>query len=240
VITDVAFAALLLALLWSRRLTLRYLVAGHWTGLSYLDIALLIIPATLAGVVLAGVNANPCAAQTLLPMAVPLALGVAAILVERVRWRPVALGVAAVWLVVSIIAATGTLPDSASSTASGTPIPANLGPGVSLLEQHHPAAIWSEYSLSRLLSYDSGDTLPIAEYGGTVGFLARQQQVETALDPSWVFVIGDPHIADFLAACRTHSIAYTAVTGGGLVLYTDLTGPLEPIDVFSGAEARTS
>jgi 4-amino-4-deoxy-L-arabinose transferase-like glycosyltransferase len=239
-LTDVVFAALIVALLWSRRLTLRYLLARHWSGLSYLDLALLVIPATLAGVVLFGVNADPCAAQTLLPIAVPLALGVAGILVERARWRPIALALTAVWLVVSIVAAAGTLPDSATSTAAGTPIPTNLGPGVSFLEQHHPAAIWAEYSLSRLLSFDSGDTLPIAEYGGTVGFLERQQQVETALDPSWVFVAGDPHIADFLAACRTRSIAYTVSTGGGLVLYSNLSGPLEPVDVFSGAEARTS
>jgi 4-amino-4-deoxy-L-arabinose transferase-like glycosyltransferase len=240
VITDVVFAAVLLALLWSRRLTLRYLLAGHWTGLSYVDLALLVIPVALAGVVVTGANADSCAAQTLLPIAVPLALGVAAILVERDRWRPIALCLAAAWLVVSVIAAAGTLPDSATSTASGTAIPANLGPGVALLEEHRPAAIWAEYSLSRLLSYDSGDTLPIAEYGGTVGFLARQQQVETALDPAWVFVTGDPHIASFLAACRAHSIAYTVATGGGLVLYSNLSGPLEPIDVFSGTEASTS
>ena len=239
-ITDVAFAALLLTLLWSRRLTLRYLLAGHWTGLSHLDLALLVIPATLAGVVLAGVNANPCAAQTLLPMAVPLALGIAAILVERARWPPVALGVAAIWLIVSVIAATGSLADSPSSTASGTPIPANLGPGVSLLEEHHPPAIWAEYSLSRLLSYDSGDTLAIAEYGGTVGFLARQQQVETALHPSWVFVDRRPAHRTLPRRVPDATIAYTVVDGGGLVLYTDLTGRLEPIDVFSGTSARTS
>jgi dolichyl-phosphate-mannose-protein mannosyltransferase len=239
-VTDVVFGALILVLLWSRRLTLRYLVAGHWTGLSYLDLVLLVIPATLVGVVLAGVNSNPCAAQTLLPLAVPLALGVAAILVERARWRPIALGIAAVWLVVSIVASAGTLPDSAMSTASGTPIPTNLGPAVSLLEQHHPTAIWAEYSLSRLLSYDSGDTLTIGEYGGPVGFLARQQQVETALDPSWVFVTGDPHIAAFLAACRQRSITYDVATAGGLVLYSHLTGPLEPVEVFTGSEASTS
>jgi len=148
--------------------------------------------------------------------------------------------VAAVWFVVSLVAAAGTLPDSATSTAAGTPIPTNLGPGVSFLEQHHPSAIWAEYSLSRLLSFDSGDTLAIAEYGGPVGFLSREQQVETALDPSWVFVAGDPRIASFLAACRTHGVTYTEATGGGLVLYTNLSGPLEPVDVFSGVEARTS
>jgi len=240
VVTDLVFVALLLALLWSRRLTLRYLVAGHWTGLSYLDLALLVIPVTLVAVVLTGVNANPCDAQILLPMALPLALGVAGILVERARWRPVALGAAAVWLAVSVVAAAGGLPGSVTSTTGGTPIPADLGPGVVFLERHHPAAVWAEYSLSRLLSFRSGDTLPIAEYGGTVGFLARQQQVETALDPSWVFVAGDPHIANFLAACRSHAIAYTVATGGGLVLYTNLSAPLEPVDVFSGAEARTS
>jgi hypothetical protein len=239
-ISDLAFGALLLVLLWSRRRTLRYLVAGHWTGLSYLDLALLVIPATLGAVLLGGLNASPCVAQHLLPMAVPLALGVAGILVERGRRRPVALGVAAVWLVVSGVAAAGTLPDATTSTSAGAQLPSDLGAGVTFLERHHPSAIWAEYSLSLLLSYDSGDTLPIGEYGGAVAFLARQQQVETALDPSWVFAQGDPRIAEFVTACRSHAITYTTATGDGLVLYSNLTVPLEPVDVFSGSEARTS
>jgi 4-amino-4-deoxy-L-arabinose transferase-like glycosyltransferase len=240
VVTDIAFAALVVVLLWTRRRTLQYLVAGHWTGLSQIDLALLVIPATLVTVVLAGVNANACVAQNLVPMAVPLALGVASILAERGRLRRFAVSVAAIWLVISAIAAAGTLPDAGSSTVSGTPIPGNLSAGIAMLEQHHPGAIWAEYSLSRLLSFASRDTLPIGEYGGDVGFLARQQQVETALDPSWVFVAGDPRIATFLQACGTNDISYATATGGGLVLYTDLTGSLEPGDVFSGGEGRTS
>jgi 4-amino-4-deoxy-L-arabinose transferase-like glycosyltransferase len=240
VATDLAFAVLMLALLWTRRRTLQYLVSGHWTGLSQIDLALLTIPVTFAIVLLLGLDADACAPQNLLPMGLPLALGAASILTERVRWRVIALGVAGIWLVVSGIAAAGQLPGAVPVTASGTPIPGDLGPAISMIEQWHPGAVWAGYSLSRLLSFESHDTLPIAEYGGDVGFLQRQQQVETALDPSWVFVAGDPDIAAFLKACRSRSISFRTDIGDGLILYTNLTGSLEPGDVFSGAEATTS
>jgi 4-amino-4-deoxy-L-arabinose transferase-like glycosyltransferase len=240
VATDIALLVLVLALLWNRRLTLQYMAAGHWTGLSSIDVALIAIPVTIAAVLLSGVDAQRCVPHALLPMAVPLALGITSILTERARWQWLALAIAAVWLVISAVAAAGTLPDTDSRTSSGTAIPGDLGPGVALLQHHHPGAVWAEYGLSRLLSYFSNDTLPIGAYGGYAGFIARQQEVETALDPSWVFVAGDPHIASFLNACRTRSISYAAYTGGGLVLYTDLNGSIEPDDVFTGAEARTA
>jgi 4-amino-4-deoxy-L-arabinose transferase-like glycosyltransferase len=240
VAADAAVAALLLTLLWTRRRTLEYIVTGHWTGISQIDLALLAIPVTVALVVLGGVNADACAAQSLLPMAVPLALGAASILVERTRRRYVAVVAAALWLVVSGITAAGTLEDSQPLTTSGTPVPTELAPGIALLQQHHATAIWADFSLARLLSYFSHDTLPVAEYGGYGGFIKRQQEVETALDPSWVFVAGDPNIAKFLSACAAHSIKYTMSSGGGLALYTGLTGPLEPGDVFTGSEAQTS
>jgi 4-amino-4-deoxy-L-arabinose transferase-like glycosyltransferase len=239
-VADAAVAALLLALLWTRRRTLEYLVTGHWTGISQIDLALLVIPVTAALVVLGGVNANACSTQSLLPLSIPLGVGAASALVEHTRWRVVAIGVAAIWLGVSAITAAGTLENSQPVTTSGTPIPTNLGPGIALIHLHHPAAIWADYSLSPLLSYFSHDTLPIAEYGGASGFIGRQQQVETALAPSWVFVAGDPGIAAFRKACAARSIKYTTSSGGGLDLYTGLTGPLEPGDVFTGSEAQTS
>jgi hypothetical protein len=119
-------------------------------------------------------------------------------------------------------------------------VPTTLDAGVVLLKEHDTAAVWADFSLSRLLSYYSHDTLPIAEYGGYAGFIQRQQQVETALDPSWVFVAGDPNIAKFLKACATKSITYTMYSGGGLDLYTGLTGSLEPGDVFTGVDAQTT
>jgi hypothetical protein len=240
VATDILAVVLVGTLLWNRRLTLQYIVAGHWTGLSSIDVALVAIPVTIAAVLLSGFGADSCVPHALLPVAVPLALGVTSILTERARWQRPALAIAAVWLVISAVAAAGTLPDSPSHTSSGTAIPTDLGPGVALLQHHHPPAVWAEFSLSRLLSYFSNDTLPIGEYGGYGGFLARQQEVETALDPSWVFLEGDPHITSFLNACRSRSISYAVYRGGGLVLYTDLDGSLEPGDVFTGAEARTA
>jgi hypothetical protein len=240
VVVDVGVAAFMLAMLWTRRRTVEYIVTGHWTGISQIDLALLVIPVTVALVVLGGLNADRCGPQHLIPMAVPLALGAVSILVDRVRGRAIAGGVAAVWLVVSAITSAGPMVDSRSFTTSGTGIPADLGPGLALLEHHHGAALWADVSLSRLLSYYSHDTLAIGEYGGGAGFLTRQQQVETALDPSWVFVAGDPAIAAFLRACATRSITYARSSAGGLVLYTDMTGSVEPSDVFSDAEARTS
>jgi len=240
VAADAAVAGLLLALLWTRRRTLEYLATGHWTGISQLDLMLLVIPVTAAVVLLAGINGDACAAQSLLPITLPLALGAVSILVERTRWRIAAAAVAALWLVVSAITATGTLESSQPVTTSGTPIPSNLAPGLALLRQHHPGAMWADYSLSRLLSYYSDDSLAIGEYGGDAGFIDRQQQAETALDPSWVFVAGDPDIAAFVKACAAKAIEYAVFSGGGLDLYTGLTGPLEPGDVFTGAHAQTS
>jgi 4-amino-4-deoxy-L-arabinose transferase-like glycosyltransferase len=240
VAADIAVGALLLALLWTRRRTLELIATGHWTGISQIDLVLLAIPVTVVLVVLGGVNANPCAAQSLLPMAVPLALSAATILVEHTRWRAVAALVAAGWLVVSAITATGALEASQPVTTSGTSVPANLDSGVALLKAHDTTAVWADFSLSRLLSYFSHDTLPIGEYGGYAGFINRQQQVETALDPSWVFVAGDPNIAKFRNACAAKSITYTMYAAGGLDLYAGLTGTLEPGDVFTGADAQTS
>jgi hypothetical protein len=240
IVADVAVVLLLLALLWTRRRTLEYLVTGHWTGISQIDVMLLVIPVTVAIVVLGDVNGDACAAQCLLPITLPLALGAASILVERTRWRIVAAAVAALWLAASAITATGTLEASQPLTTTGTPIPTNLAPGLALLRQHHPVAMWADYSLSRLLSYSSNNTLAIGEYGGASGFIRRQQQAETAPDPSWVFVAGDPNIAAFTKACAAKSIEYTMYAGGGLDLYTALTGPLEPSDVFTDAEAQTS
>jgi 4-amino-4-deoxy-L-arabinose transferase-like glycosyltransferase len=240
VAADAAIAALLLALLWTRRRTLEYLVTGHWTGISQIDLMLLVIPVTVAIVLLGDVNGDACAAQSLLPITLPLALGAASILVERTRWRIVAAAVAALWLAASAVTAAGTLEASQPLTTTGTPIPTNLAPALALLRQHHPGAMWADYSLSRLLSYYSNNTLAIGEYGGPSGFIVRQQQAETALDPSWVFVAGDPNIAAFTKACAAKSIKYTMSAGGGLDLYTALTAPLEPGDVFTGVEAQTS
>jgi hypothetical protein len=238
-VAGAAVAALMLALLWTRRRSLEYIVTGHWTGISQIDVALLVIPVTAGMVVIGGLNPDPCAAQSLVPIAVPLALGAASILIEHTRWRIVAAVVAALWLAVSAVTASGTLLDQQPVTTSGTALPNELAPGVALLRQH-PAPVWAGYALSRLLSYYSHDTLAIGEYGGDVGFIKRQQQVETALDPSWVFVAGDPDIARFLKACTAKSIRYTLYSGGGLDLYAGLSGSLEPGDVFTGPEAQTS
>ena len=240
VAADAAMAVLLLALLWTRRRTLEYLVTGHWTGISQLDLVLLVIPVTMALVVLGDVNGDACAAQSLLPITLPLALGAASTLVEHTRWRIIAAAVAAL---LARCQRHHSYRDARSVPAAHHnrhAHPVESRPGLALLRQRDPGAMWADYSLSRLLTYYSKDTVAIGEYGGFSGFIARQQQAETALDPSWVFVAGDPAIATFTKACAARSIEYTMYSGGGLDLFTGLTGPLEPGDVFTGAEAQTS
>ena len=63
---------------------------------------------------------------------------------------------------------------------------------------------------------------PSASTEATSGFIGRQQQVETALDPSWVFVAGDPNIATFTKACAARSIEYTMSRAEG---WSCITGP---------------
>jgi len=90
------------------------------------------------------------------------------------------------------------------------------------------------------LSYASGDTLAIGDYGGYVGFIERQQQVETAAKPSWAFVDGDVEAKAFERVCTGRGVKYTKRSAGGVILYTGLSATIEPRDVFTGSEAKTA
>jgi hypothetical protein len=172
-----------------------------------------------------------------MPLAVPLVIAIVTLLLVRWPWRALTIAAAAAWLVVSGFAATGPLPDM-FDVAPGALVPFDLGAGIAMIHAQHVNAVWAQYWLSRPLSYFSGDTLPVGEYGGYVGFPQRQQRVESAVDPSWVFVQGQSEIPLFERACEQRGITFTKVIGGGLVLYSHLSGTLEPPDVLGASAGR--
>lgn len=232
-ISDLALGALIVALLWLRRRSLKRLLTGDFAGFEPLDVALALLPITLVYLVVSRNDAIPCEPRYLMPLGVPLAIGLVALLRVSWPWRAMAAVASAAWLIISGLAAAGPLPDM-FDYVRGTQVPVDLAPGIAMIRAQHPSAIWAQYWLSRPLSYFSGDTLPIAEYGGPVGFLDRQQEVETAAHPSWLFVAGQVDVAAFEKTCYDRGISYLRVTGGGLVLYTDLSATVEPPDVFPG------
>jgi 4-amino-4-deoxy-L-arabinose transferase-like glycosyltransferase len=233
-LSDTMLALLVLALLWLRKKSLINIVSGRWSDFEPLDVTLALVPASLLYLVLSRLDSIPCEPRYLMPLGVPLVIAVVTVLATPWRLRLPAVGASAAWLVVSGVAAAGMLTDMLDYVP-GAQVPFDLRPGLAMLRKAHPQAIWAQYWLSRPLSYLSGDTLPIGEYGGYVGFVERQQQVETALDVSWVFVRGQADIVDFEKSCRDRGITFTKVRGGGLVLYTHLSGTLEPPDVLPGS-----
>ena len=240
VVTDLALAAFALGLMVMRRRAVTNLLRGRWSMLEPIDVVLVVVPATLVFLVLSRINYDPCEPRYLTPLAVPLVIGVAAALAARWPWRAAAVAVSAVWLVVSGIAARGPLVDMQPTTASGATVPRDLSDGLAVIQRANPSALWAQYWLSRPLSFFSGDTLAIGDYGGYVGFVNRQQRVQSALAPSWVFVADDTEAGVFERACAARRITFTRIAGGGLVLYTHLSATIEPGDVFTGSEARTS
>jgi 4-amino-4-deoxy-L-arabinose transferase-like glycosyltransferase len=231
VVTDAALGVFLLALAWKRRGTLRNLVTGRFSAFEPIDVALFIIPITLALLVVSRNNFAECEPRYLMALTVPLVVGATALLIVRWPWRSFAIACAAVWLAVSAVASAGQLVDQRSYTPGGL-IPSDLGPGLAVIQRENPNAIWAHYWLSRTLLFQSRDTLPIGEYGGYVAFPQKQAAVATAINPSWVFVQGDIGSHSFERFCADHHVTYYKLTGGGLALYTHLTVTLEPGDVF--------
>ncbi|TMB90909.1 MAG: hypothetical protein E6J45_07810 [Chloroflexi bacterium] len=237
-VSDGSLVALLVAVLWLRRRSLRNIVSGGLSEFEPLDVCLVLVPATLIYLAVSRLDSIPCEPRYLMPLAVPLVIAVATVLLVRWSGRWISLVATAAWLTINVIAAAGSLPDM-SDYAVGSRVPFDLGPGISMIRAQHPTAVWAQFWLSHPLAYFSGDTLPIGEYGGYVGFPQRQMAVETALHPSWVFVEGQAGMAELERVCHERGITYSKITGGGLVLYTHLTGTVEPSDVIPGPAGRT-
>jgi 4-amino-4-deoxy-L-arabinose transferase-like glycosyltransferase len=240
IVSDSALGLLAVAVLVMRRRTLARVFSGRFSGIEPLDLVYVLMPATLIFLVVSRLNYDPCQPRYITPLAVPLVVAVVSVLVARWPWRAIGVAAAAVWLVISGVAAAGPLVDMHPATPTGAAIPADLGPGLAMINREHPSALWAQYWLSRPLSYASGDTLAIGNYGGYVGFIERQQQVETTANPSWAFVEGDTEAAAFERVCVGRGVKYRNVSAGGIVLYTGLSATIEPGDVFSGSEAKTA
>jgi 4-amino-4-deoxy-L-arabinose transferase-like glycosyltransferase len=239
-VSDSLLGLLAVTILVMRRQTLARVFRGRFTSIEPIDLVYLALPATLIFLVVSRLNYDPCQPRYVTPLAVPLVIAVVTILAARWPWRSIGLPIAAAWLVISGLAAAGPLVDMQPTTPTGAAVPSDLGAGLAMINRENPSAVWAQYWLSRPLSYYSGDMLVIGDYGGYVGFVQRQQHVETAATPSWAFVAGDAETAVFERVCANRNVTFNKVEGGGLVLYTHLSATVEPQDVFIGSEAKTS
>jgi 4-amino-4-deoxy-L-arabinose transferase-like glycosyltransferase len=240
VVSDALLGLLLAMILLLRRRSIANLLRGRFSAIEPIDVVFAVLPVTIVFLVVSRLNFDACEPRYVMPLAVPLVIGVVAALTVRWPWRSISIAIAGGWFIVTAIAASGPLVEMQTTTATGAAIPADLHTALLIINREQPAALWAQYWLSRPLSYYSGDALAIGVYGGYVGFVGRQQRVQTAANPSWVFVSGDSEVLDFERACARQGIKFVRFAGGGLVLYTHLTGTVEPSDVFAGAESKTS
>jgi 4-amino-4-deoxy-L-arabinose transferase-like glycosyltransferase len=234
-VSDGAIAIVVLGVLWLRRQTIVSVATGHLTKFTPLDLTLAVAPAVVILSVLSRTNYVTCEPRYQLPLAIPLAVGLATILLVKMPWRAVFALAAGSWLVISGIAASGLLVEMRSGTPTGGVVPFDLSAGLSLINQQHPQAVWAQYWLARPLSYYSGDTLVVGEFGGYVGFPERQAQALAAVRPDWVFAAPDTQIDDFERACQKRGVTFVKTEGGGLVLFSHLSARLQPQDVFGPA-----
>jgi len=224
-VTDVGVVLLFGAALWLRRDRIVPVLRGQFTQLEPVELVLPIAPLALIAVT-AKFNALSCEPRYLLPLAVPLVLAVAITL----RAMPRSAGA----LLIAVVLATNGVTvwfDQADAAWRYQPN-IDLAVAVPALRAHHPQAIWATFWLARSVQYLDGDRVPVGDYGGYVGFPDSQAAARAAPHPSWLFAAGDSEIGIFEAACGRRGIQYERLAlPGGLVLYQDLSQPLQPEDL---------
>jgi len=186
-------------------------------------------PLSLLSVTVGQFNAVSCEPRYLLPLAVPLTVAVATVLVGLgTIGRSAAVAVLAGWLAVSGVAATRVGQGPGGYTTLGASLPRDMDDVVAHLSALHVSAIWADYWLARPLLYASGGRLVIGEYYGYPGFPENQEAAAGAAHPSWLFAAGDPEIGFFETGVEILGITYKVTRFDGMVLYGPLSAPLEP------------
>src|SRR5207302_6349488 len=108
-VSDAALLALLAALVWMRRQSIFNVLTGRVSQFEPLDVVLVLIPATIAYLVVSRLDGLECEPRYTMPLTVPLAVALTAILTVRWPWRALRLIVAGAWLWVSAVAAAAPL-----------------------------------------------------------------------------------------------------------------------------------
>ena len=195
-------------------------------------------PLSIAAVTVGPFNGLSCEPRYLLPLAIPLALAVALLLADGgIRRLLTGLGLLA-WLAVAGLtvlhtsqAYTGRLFNAGELDAIDVPAAARV------LAAHPPEALWAQYWLARPVDFQAGDTFPVGEYEGYIGFRSTQTAALAARHPSWLFLAADPVLPRFEAECARRGISYQrSEPTSGLVLYSNLSSPLHPADLGLGGQ----
>jgi len=234
---EVALLALSLATLYLRRRSLASLVRGRLSEPEPADAVLALAPLTVVAVSTGLFHAVRCEPRYLMPLAVPLAFALAMVLLVRLPWRAMGIGLIAAWIAVEAVMARGVGgPPANPSNAAQAAGRLDLATATVRVEATHPEVVWAEIWLARPLQFYSGDRLVVGEYGGYVGFPDTQRLAMQAQRPSWLFDASDPQLRQFRAECARRRITYReSRPASGLVLFSALSKPLTPADLhFNG------
>jgi 4-amino-4-deoxy-L-arabinose transferase-like glycosyltransferase len=219
-------AALAAAVLWLRREPLARLLHGDVRSVEPVEMVLAVAPVAVAAVIVSKFNGEPCEPRYLLPLAIPLALAATQILMVRSRWRLLAVGLSAAYLVMAAFSAYGPTVDSLAPTTTGASIPPDRTQIVTQLEARHVTVLYADYWVARPILYLSGGRISAAVYNGPIGFPSVQATANSARDPAWLFVDGDPNIGIFETLMRTRGVTATEVSVGGYEIFDHLSAPL--------------
>jgi hypothetical protein len=228
----VGLAALTAGVLWLRRKPLARLLHGDLPSVEAAEMVLAVAPFALAAVLVGQFNGVPCEPRYLLPLAIPLAFAACLVLLAaRSRWRLVAAGLGAAYLAMASLTAYAPTVNSESTTTTLAPIPMDRTQIVTALTARHVTALFADYWVARPILYLSGGSITAAVYNGPIAFPYVQAAAESASDPSWLFVDGDPTVGTFEALMRSRGVTATLVGVAGYELFEDLSSPLRPSDL---------
>jgi 4-amino-4-deoxy-L-arabinose transferase-like glycosyltransferase len=227
----IGLAALVGAVVWLRRRSLARLLHGHLSTLEPADMVLALAPIAVVAVTVGRWNDVPCEPRYLLPLAIPLAVGAALVLLVRSRWRLLSVLLAIGYLVIASISGYGPTVDSVSGTTTGALIPPDQTRIVAALEADHVTVLFADYWVARPILYLSDERIDAAVYNGPTAFPSIQDQAIASAHPDWLFVDGDPEIAVFRALMASRGVAATEVSLQGYELFDHLSSPLRPGDL---------
>ncbi len=224
----VGLAALAAAVIWLRRRGLARLLHGDSRSMEPVEMVLAVAPVAVLAVIFSKFNGEPCEPRYLLPLAIPLALAATLVLMVRSRWRLLAVGLSALYLVMAAFSAYGPTVNSLALTATGASIPPDRTQIVTQLEARHITVLYADYWVARPILYLSGGRITAAVYNGAIGFPSVQAAAHSAPDPAWLFVDGDPTIGTFEALMRSRGVTATEVSVRGYEIFDQLSSPLRP------------
>ncbi|MDQ6885526.1 MAG: glycosyltransferase family 39 protein [Candidatus Dormibacteraeota bacterium] len=231
---DLALLLLAVAVIWNRRHVLAALARGRFAAIEPVDMIVLIGPLAVLAVTVRWFNALSCEPRYLMPLAVPLVTAFVLLLASGWLLRPAAGALLLSLLAVSVITAQrqAALIHGLLIVPGAPSVRVDLPALATRLENERPQAVWANYWLARPIEYVSGDRIVIGAYGGYIAFPEMQSAALAAPHPSWLFMPGSADIPIFEAACVKRGITYRRVgVTDGLLLYADLSQPLEPADI---------